>query len=110
LAPLAAGGRLASGAGAVLVNMLCAKIVTDWFAGRELALALGVMLTSWPLGVWLGLATLGAVAAATTWRTAILVTTLATALAFGLMLCCYRARGGARRRLDHGPLVDDHGS
>jgi hypothetical protein len=50
------------------------------------------------------------VAAATTWRTAILVTTLATALAFGLMLCCYRARGGARRRLDHGPLVDDHGS
>ena len=89
--PVTAGGRLASGAGGVLVNMQSAKIVTDWFAGRELATALGIMLASWPLGIWLGLAMLATVAAGTTWRVAILVTTLGTVLAFGLMLVCYRA-------------------
>jgi predicted MFS family arabinose efflux permease len=95
-----AGGRLASGAGAVLLNMQLAKIVTDRFVGRELATALGFMLISWPFGIWLGLATLGALAAATTWRAAMLVTTLSAALAFGLMLCLYRepsaAPGGSR--------------
>jgi MFS family permease len=85
-----AGGRLVSGAGAVLLNMQLAKIVTDRFAGRELATALGVMLVSWPFGIWLGLATLGAVAAATTWRMAMLVTTLSAALALGLMLFLHR--------------------
>ena len=96
--PLSAGGRLASGAGAVLVNMQSAKIVTDWFAGRELATALGLMLISWPLGIWLGLATLATVAAATTWHMAILVTTLAPALAFGLMLFYHREPAAARDR------------
>jgi MFS family permease len=83
---VAAGGRLVSGAGGVLLNMQLAKVVTDWFAERELATALGVMLAAWPLGIGLGLATLGALAAATTWRAAILGTTLSAALAFGLML------------------------
>jgi MFS family permease len=98
--PVAAGGRLVSGAGGVLLNMQLAKVVTDWFAGRELATALGIMLAAWPLGIWLGLATLGALAAATTWRTAILVTTLSAVLAFGLVLLFYReaavAPGGSR--------------
>jgi predicted MFS family arabinose efflux permease len=87
---VAAGGRLVSGAGAVLLNLQVAKIVTDWFAEGELATALGVMLASLPLGIWLGLATLGALAGATTWRLAILTTTLSVALAFGLMLFLYR--------------------
>jgi predicted MFS family arabinose efflux permease len=85
-----AAGRLVSGAGAVLLNMQLAKVVTDWFAERDLATALGVMLSSWPLGIGLGLATLGALADATTWRTSIFVTTLFAALAFGLMLLFYR--------------------
>jgi MFS family permease len=76
--------------------MQSAKIVTDWFAGRELATALGFMLTSWPLGIWLGLATLASVATATTWRVAILVTTLLTALAFGLTLFGYREPAALR--------------
>jgi hypothetical protein len=67
------------------------------------------MLATWPLGIALALATLGALADATTWRTAILVTTLHAALAFGLMLLFYReptacARGERRRAA----LVDDH--
>ena len=94
---VAAGGRVVSGAGAVLVNMQLAKIVTDWFAERELATALGFMLSSWPLGIWLGLAALGAVARARSWQAAILVSTLAAALAFLLMLLGYRDPGAPDR-------------
>jgi len=103
--PVVAGGRLVSGAGGVLLNMQLAKIVTDWFAGRELATALGAMLAPWPLGIALGLVVLGALAAVTTWRTALLVPMLLAALAFGLMLLFYRElpaltpdRGRAERR------------
>jgi MFS family permease len=56
------------------------------------------MLASWPLGIWLGLATLATVAAATTWRVAILVATLLAALAFGLILFGYREPAAERGR------------
>jgi MFS family permease len=92
---LAAGGRLVSGAGGVLLNMQGAKIVTDWFVGRELTTALGVMLSAWPLGIGLGLAVAGGIAAATTWRTAIHATSLFAAVAFVLMLVSYRGSPGA---------------
>jgi predicted MFS family arabinose efflux permease len=87
---LAAAGRVASGTGGVLLNVILTKMVADWFAGRELATAMSVMLTSWPVGIGLALATLGSVAAATSWRLALHLTVLATAVAFVLMLTLYR--------------------
>ena len=92
---VAAAARLVSGAGGVLLTIQATKIVTDWFAGRELATALGLMLAAWPLGIALGLAALGTLAAATTWRTAILVPTLSAALALLLTLLSYRERPAA---------------
>jgi MFS family permease len=92
---VAAAGRLVSGAGGVLLTIQATKIVTDCFAGRELATALGLMLAAWPLGIALGLAALGTLAAATTWRTAILVPTLSAALALLLTLLAYRERPAA---------------
>src|SRR5437870_10258042 len=80
----AAGGRLLSGIGAVLMNILLPKLVADWFAGRELSTAMAVVLTSWPVGLGVATATLGALAAATSWRTAMLAT--AALAAFGLVL------------------------
>jgi predicted MFS family arabinose efflux permease len=90
----AAASRLVAGAGGVLLNMQLAKIVTDWFAGRELATALGVMLATWPLGITLALATLGAVAAVTSWRVAIGATTVYAVIALALVLALYRDPGG----------------
>src|ERR1043166_4519594 len=66
----AAAGRLISGIGAVLMNILLPKLIADWFEGREIATAMAVVLTSWPVGLGLATATLGALAAATSWRTA----------------------------------------
>jgi cyanate permease len=88
----AAAGRLLSGVGAVVMNILLAKIVADWFAGRELSTAMGVMLTSWPVGLGLASATLGAVAS---WRTAVNITAAAAAAGLLLMLVCRDAPGAA---------------
>ena len=37
---LAAAGRVASGTGGVLLNVMLTKMVADWFSGRELATAM----------------------------------------------------------------------
>jgi predicted MFS family arabinose efflux permease len=60
-------GRLISGAGAALLNVLLAKMVADWFTDRQLTTALGILVTSWPLGVGAGLAGGHAIAAAYGW-------------------------------------------
>src|SRR5438093_120630 len=43
---VAAAGRLVSGVGAVLMNILLAKMVAEWFAGSEIVKAMVVMRTS----------------------------------------------------------------
>ena len=91
----AVAGRVVSGAGAVVMNILLAKLVADWFAGKEVSTAMSVMLTSWPVGLGLAAATLGGVAAATSWRTALVVTALVAALGLLLMLLVYRNAPGA---------------
>ena len=76
----ASAGRILSGAGGVLLNLILAKMTAEWFAGKEISTAMGVMLTSWPFGIGLGAALFGAVGAASSWR---LVQHLAAALAAG---------------------------
>jgi len=87
---VAAGGRLLSGVGAVLMNILLSKMVSDWFAGRELSTAMGVMLTSWPVGLGIATATLGALATHASWRAAIGATALVAAVGLVLIAFVYR--------------------
>ena len=49
-------GRAVSGAGAILFNVLSAKMVADWFVEKELTLAMAIHVNSWPFGIALGLA------------------------------------------------------
>src|SRR5581483_5601860 len=55
-------GRLIGGAGGVLLNVQLTKMVTDWFAGNEIATAMGIFVNSWPAGVALSLLTLPSIA------------------------------------------------
>ncbi|WP_320218178.1 CynX/NimT family MFS transporter [Mesorhizobium captivum] len=48
-------GRLISGVGGVLLNVLMTKMVVDWFAGRQIATAMAIFINSWPLGIALTL-------------------------------------------------------
>src|SRR5262249_56931591 len=77
----AVSGRLLAGVGAVLMNILLAKMVADWFAGREMSTAMGIMLTSWPVGLGIAAATLGALATNASWRAASGATPLGAGLA-----------------------------
>jgi MFS family permease len=86
----AAVGRLVSGGAAVLMNILLIKLTADWFAEREMATAMAVMLTAWPVGLGVAVATLGHVATATSWRTALVVASLAALLGAVLMAVVFR--------------------
>jgi MFS family permease len=100
---MAVVGRVVGGIGAVVMNILLAKIVAEWFAGKELSTAMAVMLTSWPVGLGLAASTLGAVAAGSSWRTAVTATAAFAAVGLVLMLLCRdaprAAAGGARTAL-----------
>ena len=105
----AAAGRLVSGGGSVLMNILLIKITADWFAGREMATAMAVILTAWPVGLGLATATLGSVATATSWRTAMVVAAVSAALGLIIMAVVFReapvrAAPGARAALDRRDL------
>lgn len=47
-------GRIVCGAGFVLSTLYFAKMVADWFSGREMATAMSVLVMSWPIGIALG--------------------------------------------------------
>ncbi|HEY2212101.1 MAG TPA: MFS transporter [Bradyrhizobium sp.] len=57
-------GRLVAGAGGVLLNVQLTKMVTDWFAGKEIATAMGAFVNSWPAGIALSLVTLPSIGTA----------------------------------------------
>ena len=46
--------RLLGGVGFVLVSLYFTKMVVDWFAGREIATAMAVLVMSWPFGIAMG--------------------------------------------------------
>ncbi|MGH7421398.1 MAG: CynX/NimT family MFS transporter [Candidatus Rokuibacteriota bacterium] len=92
----AALGRTVSGIGGVLINIMLARMVADWFRGREIQTAMGVMLAAWPFGMALALVVLGPLAAATSWRVAEYLTVAAAGLALALIALGYREPPGER--------------
>jgi MFS family permease len=57
-------GRVISGVGGVLLSVQLTKMTTDWFAGKEIATAMGIVINSWPAGIALSLLTLPAIGTA----------------------------------------------
>lgn len=51
---LIAFGRVVSGAGFVFSTLYFAKMVADWFSGKELATAMAILVMSWPVGIAMG--------------------------------------------------------
>ena len=87
---LAFSGRLLSGTGAVLFNVILTKMVTDWFARKEIVTALGVMLGAWPFGIALGLVSQSALASAYSWPAVMYVSAVACAVALAAVITLYR--------------------
>ncbi|NRB00818.1 MAG: MFS transporter [Rhodobacteraceae bacterium] len=51
-------GRILAGSGAILLNVLVTKIVADLFPPERLPTAMGILISSWPIGLALALAVL----------------------------------------------------
>ena len=83
-------GRLVSGIGAVLFNVVLTKMVTDWFVGREIRTALGVMLSTWPFGIALALVTQSALAGAYSWEWVMFLTSAVCMISLALLVSIYR--------------------
>jgi predicted MFS family arabinose efflux permease len=102
----ASAGRLIAGTGAVLLNVMCTKMIADWFAGREIVTAMALLVTSWPFGLAFGLVAFGPLAAAGGWRAVMHLSAFVSVVAMFLIVFAYRdpphapAPATARFRLD----------
>jgi predicted MFS family arabinose efflux permease len=95
-------GRLISGIGAVLLNVVLTKMATDWFVGRELGTALALLVSSWPVGIGLALIVLPGLAAAASVSAAFVMTAVAAAIVLVLIAAIYRVPPAAAKAPPHG--------
>lgn len=87
--------RAVMGVGAVVLNVLLAKMVTDWFAGKELVLAMSILVNTWPIGIGIALLTQGALAQSVSWQAAFVATAAMAALGIVSVFFGYMASPGA---------------
>jgi predicted MFS family arabinose efflux permease len=85
----AAVGRTVVGIGAVLFNVLATKMITDWFSGREIATAMGALVSSWPLGIALGLLFFGPLGLEHGWTAIMHVSTVCVLVGFMVVALLY---------------------
>jgi predicted MFS family arabinose efflux permease len=83
-------GRLISGTGAVLFNVMITKMIADWFAGREIVTAMGIFVSSWPFGLAVALMVFGPLAATQGYALVMHLGALACLVSFALVLLLYR--------------------
>ena len=101
---LLALGRVAAGAGFVISTIYLTKMVADWFAGKELATAMGILVMSWPFGIAMGQIGHVWIAANFDWRAAFLVAAVYCAVGAVAVFLLYRppvrCQAGAGSRPD----------
>ena len=78
-------GRLISGTGGVLFNVVLTKMVVDWFADREIVSAMGILLGSWPMGIALGMVIYSPLVNAFSWPWAMFASVLVGGLSLVLV-------------------------
>ena len=88
-----------SGTGAVLLTVLVSKMITDWFAGREIVTAMSIAIVSWPFGLAVGLVTYGSLAATSGWSAVMHLGALAALAALVLVALIYRDPPGIAGRV-----------
>lgn len=96
-------GRIAAGIGFVFSTLYFTKMVVDWFAGHQLATAMGILVMSWPFGIAMG--QIGHVWIAThfDWRTAFGVAAAYCAVGAVAVTLLYRAPPHAKPPAASGP-------
>lgn len=83
-------GRLVSGTGAVMMNIMLTRMVADWFSGREISTAMSILVASWPLGLALGLLSFDWLSGALGWRVVMHLGAFTCCMAFIAVALVYR--------------------
>ena len=83
-------GRVICGIGFVVSTIFFAKVLIDWFEGKELATAMSVLVMSWPFGIAMGQVGHGWLSASLDWRWAFYIASLYCAVSAALMILLYR--------------------
>jgi predicted MFS family arabinose efflux permease len=84
-------GRICSGVGAVLLNLVVLKMVTDWFAGREIAFAMAAIAASWGVGIAVGLLVQGPIASSVGWHSLMHIIAALSGFSLVIVLAFYRS-------------------
>ena len=84
-------GRLLSGVGGVIFNLILTKMVTEWFFGKEIMTGLAILLSAWPIGIALGLLTQNHLAQSSGWVDVMVACSIAALIALALIAGGYRA-------------------
>ncbi|MGE0736477.1 MAG: CynX/NimT family MFS transporter [Alphaproteobacteria bacterium] len=91
-------GRAVCGAGVVMLFIMMTKTIGDWFAGRQLFLAMSIFLNGWPVGMGIALLTQGWLAEHFGWRTVFLISSGICAAALLTMVALYPRRDAAEHK------------
>jgi len=84
------GARLVGGSGAAVLTTQALKVVTDWFAGKEISTAMAINAASFGLGVGVATGLLSGIAAFSSWQAAVLASAAMIAVALVMVLAVYR--------------------
>jgi len=93
----AALARAVAGIGAATTSIVAAQIVCQWFTGREVGTAMGILNTAMPLGTIISLASFGKLAHSSSWRVPILITAIMGAVALAAFMTLYKQPSNLRQ-------------
>jgi predicted MFS family arabinose efflux permease len=96
----AVAGRLVSGIGGIAMSIMLTKMVTDWFAGKEIVTAMSILIASWPLGIGFSFLLFPPLATAWSWQAVMLLAAAFALLCLVLVAAFYRDAPDAPRAAD----------
>lgn len=83
-------GRVLAGIGFLFSTLYLAKMVADWFEGREIATAMSVLVMSWPFGIAMGQVGYAWISDAFSWQVPFQIASTYCALAAFAVLVFYK--------------------
>lgn len=86
-------GRVISGSGAVILNVVLAAMVAAWFRSDRLVTAMALLVTSWPIGIGVALASGPAIAESFGWLPVMWISVIASLATMAIIGVVYRDPG-----------------
>jgi len=99
--PYACFGRIVAGAGAVTISIVAAKMLSQWFQGREVGTAMGVYNTAMPVGTIICFTTFGRLGESSGWRTPILITAFICMIGLATFFFLYKPAPNTPQKIAH---------